>query len=147
MSEVLTSSASGDRPTERSDSFIDDDADFVKLFVGQASFSIRDESLVIWFMVSSVHFYSDLILMQIPKDMNEELLLPFFSEFGPVAELTVIRDKINQTHKGASLTVIISVMRMLNSINQLMLIAISHLAEHRVCFFNILHATVSTESS
>ena len=32
--------------------------------------------------------------------MNEELLLPFFSEFGPVAELTVIRDKINQTHKG-----------------------------------------------
>jgi RNA recognition motif-containing protein len=37
---------------------------------------------------------------QIPKDMNEELLLPFFSEFGPVAELTVIRDKINQTHKG-----------------------------------------------
>jgi RNA recognition motif-containing protein len=33
--------------------------------------------------------------------MNEELLLPFFSEFGPVAELTVIRDKINQTHKGA----------------------------------------------
>jgi RNA recognition motif-containing protein len=33
--------------------------------------------------------------------MDEDLLLPFFSEFGPVAELTVIRDKINQTHKGA----------------------------------------------
>jgi RNA recognition motif-containing protein len=32
--------------------------------------------------------------------MDEDLLLPFFSEFGPVAELTVIRDKINQTHKG-----------------------------------------------
>lgn len=38
--------------------------------------------------------------MKIPKDMDEDLLLPFFSEFGPVAELTVIRDKINQTHKG-----------------------------------------------
>jgi hypothetical protein len=37
MSEVLASSGSGDRPAERSDSFIDDDADFVKLFVGQAS--------------------------------------------------------------------------------------------------------------
>ena len=34
--------------------------------------------------------------------MDEDLLLPFFSEFGPVAELTVIRDKINQTHKGIS---------------------------------------------
>ena len=33
--------------------------------------------------------------------MDEDLLLPFFSEFGPVAELTVIRDKINQTHKGS----------------------------------------------
>ena len=40
------------------------------------------------------------IALQIPKDMNEELLLPFFSEFGPVAELTVIRDKVNQSHKG-----------------------------------------------
>ena len=35
MSEVLQLSAQGDRPSERSDSFIDDDADFVKLFVGQ----------------------------------------------------------------------------------------------------------------
>ena len=101
MSEVLTSSASGDRPTERSDSFIDDDADFVKLFVGQASSTTEDVTYNIWFLVSFALLYFDLILMQIPKDMNEELLLPFFSEFGPVAELTVIRDKINQTHKGA----------------------------------------------
>ena len=101
MSEVLTSSASGDRPTERSDSFIDDDADFVKLFVGQASSTTEDVTYDIWFLVSFALLYFDLILMQIPKDMNEELLLPFFSEFGPVAELTVIRDKINQTHKGA----------------------------------------------
>ena len=63
--------AGGERPNERSDSVIDDDADFVKLFVGQ-----------------------------IPKDMNEDILLPFFAEFGPVAELTVIRDKVNQSHKG-----------------------------------------------
>ena len=101
MSEVLTSSASGDRPTERSDSFIDDDADFVKLFVGQASSTIRKDSKLIRFTVSFVALFSNLTLTQIPKDMNEELLLPFFSEFGPVAELTVIRDKINQTHKGA----------------------------------------------
>ena len=37
MNEVQTSSIPGDRPAERSDSFIDDDADFVKLFVGQVS--------------------------------------------------------------------------------------------------------------
>lgn len=39
--------------------------------------------------------------------MDEDLLLPFFSEFGPVAELTVIRDKINQTHKGVRVITII----------------------------------------
>ena len=41
-----------------------------------------------------------MINFKIPKDMDEDVLLPFFSEFGPVAELTVIRDKINQVHKG-----------------------------------------------
>jgi RNA recognition motif-containing protein len=111
MSEVLTSSASGDRPTERSDSFIDDDADFVKLFVGQASSTIRKHSKIILFTVSIVALFFNLTLMQIPKDMNEELLLPFFSEFGPVAELTVIRDKINQTHKGALLCITMYMMR------------------------------------
>ena len=40
--------------------------------------------------------------------MNEELLLPFFSEFGPVAELTVIRDKVNQTHKGNAYSFLLS---------------------------------------
>jgi hypothetical protein len=35
MNEVQTSSVTGERSAERSDSFIDDDADFVKLFVGQ----------------------------------------------------------------------------------------------------------------
>jgi RNA recognition motif-containing protein len=33
--------------------------------------------------------------------MDEDILLPFFSEFGPVAELTIIRDKVSQAHKGA----------------------------------------------
>lgn len=49
MSEVLASSGSGERPAERSDSFIDDDADFVKLFVGQASlwFSIFPLCMII----------------------------------------------------------------------------------------------------
>ena len=37
MNEVQTSSVPGERPAERSDSFIDDDADFVKLFVGQVN--------------------------------------------------------------------------------------------------------------
>jgi hypothetical protein len=38
MSEVILSSSSPtERPEERSDSFIDDDVDFVKLFVGQVS--------------------------------------------------------------------------------------------------------------
>lgn len=147
MSEVLTSSASGDRPTERSDSFIDDDADFVKLFVGQASSTIRKDSKLISFTVSFVTLFSYLMLTQIPKDMNEELLLPFFSEFGPVAELTVIRDKINQTHKGALLRMAMFMMRRNLSINRTMLIVILHFAEHRMCFLNILHATISTESS
>ena len=35
MNEVQTSSVTGERSADRSDSFIDDDADFVKLFVGQ----------------------------------------------------------------------------------------------------------------
>lgn len=147
MSEVLASSASGDRPTERSDSFIDDDADFVKLFVGQASTTNRKDSKFIWFTVSFVALFSNLTLLQIPKDMNEELLLPFFSEFGPVAELTVIRDKINQTHKGALLCITMFMMWRKLSINRTMLIVILHSAEHRMCFLNILHATISTESS
>ena len=73
MSETTQPLPIHERPNERSDSVIDDDADFVKLFVGQ-----------------------------IPKDMNEDILLTFFAEFGPVAELTVIRDKVNQSHKGCA---------------------------------------------
>jgi hypothetical protein len=38
MSEVILSlSSPAERPDERSDSFIDDDVDFVKLFVGQVN--------------------------------------------------------------------------------------------------------------
>ena len=102
MSDVLLPLSNGERPDERSDSFIDDDADFVKLFVGQASIKnvIQNctEGLLGHRLTASL--ISLTLLTQIPKDMNEELLLPFFSEFGPVAELTVIRDKINQSHKG-----------------------------------------------
>ena len=36
--------AVAERPAERSDSFIDDDADFVKLFVGQASSAVKDDA-------------------------------------------------------------------------------------------------------
>ena len=41
MNEVQTSSVTGERSAERSDSFIDDDADFVKLFVGQVHISLE----------------------------------------------------------------------------------------------------------
>jgi hypothetical protein len=38
--------------------------------------------------------------------MEEDLLLPFFSEFGPIAELTIIRDKTNHSHKGMNITLL-----------------------------------------
>lgn len=106
----------GERPNERSDSVIDDDADFVKLFVGQ-----------------------------IPKDMNEDILLPFFAEFGPVAELTVIRDKVNQSHKGLfPFHPILCSQSFIISMCYAYSIALSQ--QHRLRFFDILHAAVSTTS-
>jgi hypothetical protein len=32
--------------------------------------------------------------------MNEDLLHPFFLEFGPIMELTIIRDKASKLHRG-----------------------------------------------
>jgi CUG-BP- and ETR3-like factor len=37
---------------------------------------------------------------QIPKHLDEEALRPFFDEFGPIIELTVIRDKNTKVHRG-----------------------------------------------
>lgn len=45
MSETMVLPATSDNPAERSDSIIDDDAEFVKLFVGQVS--KKNDSLVL----------------------------------------------------------------------------------------------------
>ena len=37
---------------------------------------------------------------QIPKDMDEDSLRPYFVEYGPIFELTVIRDKATKVHRG-----------------------------------------------
>ena len=41
-----------------------------------------------------------LFVGQIPREMDEDTLIPYFSEFGPIVELTVIRDRISKLHKG-----------------------------------------------
>ena len=41
-----------------------------------------------------------LFIGQIPKDMDEEALTPYFAEFGPIFELTIIRDKNTKIHRG-----------------------------------------------
>jgi len=43
-----------------------------------------------------------LFVGQIPREMDEETLIPYFAEFGPIVELTVIRDRITKAHKGIS---------------------------------------------
>lgn len=41
-----------------------------------------------------------LFVGQIPREMDEDTLIPYFSEFGPIVELTVIRDRLTKAHKG-----------------------------------------------
>ena len=41
-----------------------------------------------------------LFVGQIPREMDEDMLIPYFAEFGPIVELTVIRDRLSKTHKG-----------------------------------------------
>ncbi len=41
-----------------------------------------------------------LFVGQIPKDMDEDSLRVYFEEFGPLAELSVIRDSASLTSKG-----------------------------------------------
>lgn len=46
---------------------------------------------------------SDLVKLfvgQIPKDMNEDNLKQYFEEFGPIAEVSVIRDSNTLISKG-----------------------------------------------
>jgi RNA recognition motif-containing protein len=43
-----------------------------------------------------------LFVGQIPKDMDEEALRPVFAEYGPIFDLTVIRDKGTGQHRGCA---------------------------------------------
>lgn len=43
-----------------------------------------------------------LFVGQIPKDMTEESLRPMFSEFGPIYDLAIIRDKQTGHHRGCA---------------------------------------------
>jgi RNA recognition motif-containing protein len=43
-----------------------------------------------------------LFVGQIPREMDEDTLIPYFAEFGPIVELTVIRDRATKLHKGCA---------------------------------------------
>lgn len=43
-----------------------------------------------------------LFVGQIPKDMTEEALRPIFADFGPIYDLTIIRDKTTGLHRGCA---------------------------------------------
>eukprot|EP01041_Mallomonas_annulata_P002639 gene2639-5177_t len=43
-----------------------------------------------------------LFIGQIPKEMDEDSLRPYFAEYGPIFELTIIRDKSTKIHRGCA---------------------------------------------
>jgi RNA recognition motif-containing protein len=63
-----------------------DDDESVKLFIGQ--------------VVSRVSSTCLSHLFQIQNNLDEETLQPFFEEFGPILEFSVIRDKATKFHRG-----------------------------------------------
>lgn len=42
-----------------------------------------------------------LFVGQVPKTFDEKDLRPYLEPYGPIHELTILRDKISHTHKGA----------------------------------------------
>ncbi len=49
-----------------------------------------------------------LFVGQVPKDMSESDLLPIFSSYGPVENISIIRDKVTKDHKGTKDKIIIN---------------------------------------
>ena len=43
-----------------------------------------------------------LFIGQVPRDLDEDALRPIFETFGPIVELTVIREKQNGSHRGCA---------------------------------------------
>jgi len=60
-----------------------------------------------------------LFIGQIPKDMDEDTLRPYFAEFGPIFELTVIRDKTTRIHRGCAFLTFCHKMSALHAVEQL----------------------------
>lgn len=43
-----------------------------------------------------------LFVGQVPKDMDEDALRQYFTEFGEIFDLSIIRDKITNSHRGCA---------------------------------------------
>ena len=46
-----------------------------------------------------------LFVGQVPKNFEEKDLKPYLDPFGSIFELTILRDKLNMSHKGMSLMI------------------------------------------
>jgi RNA recognition motif-containing protein len=60
-----------------------------------------------------------LFVGQIPREMDEDTLIPYFAEFGPIIELTVIRDRLTKTHKGCAFVTYLQIASAHQAIEQL----------------------------
>lgn len=50
-----------------------------------------------------------LFVGQIPKEMGEEELATYFEGFGPIRELSIIRDTVTAQSKGSGLSAILAI--------------------------------------
>ena len=49
-----------------------------------------------------------LFVGQVPKNFEEKDLEPYLSSYGPIQELTILRDRISGTHKGMRVCILIN---------------------------------------